>query len=412
MRSSFGTRPRIALLAALLPALLVGCESDPTVPGPPRLLEPVVLREIGHGEITARYTGELWVREGVAYTTTWGRREESGNTVYVWDVASPQPVLVDSVRVADAVTLGDVQVSDDGRLLAVAIEHYPTGGLALYSLSDPRSPRLVHRIDIGAGVHTAQLARVGGRLYAFMSVNAIYALGEERPSRLVVADVTDPTSPAIVLDQAMGEPFVHDVFVRDGYLFTALWDEGLAIWDIGAEGGSPASPRRLGTVLTVGGNVHNVWWVHDPVTGSRKYAVVGEEGPGNVGEGRSSGDVHVVDVSDMRTPVEVGFYTVEGAGTHNFSVDEARGVLCAAYYNGGIRALDLRGDLGSCATDERDSLGRCDLRLAGREVGIGLAEAPTYVWGVQQVGDRLYASDMRAGLRVLDLAPLYAALGR
>ena len=37
------------------------------------------------------------------------------------------------------------------------------------------------------------------------------------------------------------------------------------------------------------------------------------------------------------------------AGTHNFWVDEPSGILYAAYYNGGVRALDVRGDLGACA---------------------------------------------------------------
>lgn len=398
----------------ILPLLLgfAACSETPTDPVIVRPLEPVVLQEIGHGQIRSRYTAELWVRGGIAYTTTWGRREALGNTFFIWNVDQPQPQLVDSVRVDDAATLGDVQVSDDGSLLAIAFENGAAGGgLGLYSLADPRSPKAIARVDPGVGVHTAELARVNGRLYAFMSLNPTFSV-PGTPARLMVVDVTDPTAPVEVLDREMGRPVVHDVFVRDGYLFTALWDEGLAIWDIGAEGGSPGDPRRLGTVKTVGGNVHNVWWVHDPVSGVKRYALVGEEGPGSASRGTSSGDVHVVDVSDKRNPVEVAFYTVQGAGTHNFWVDEARGVLYAAYYNGGVRALDLRGDLADCAADERDSLGRCDLRLAGREVGIGLADVPSFVWGVQQVGDRLYASDMHAGLRVLDLAALYAALER
>ena len=36
-----------------------------------------------------------------------------------------------------------------------------------------------------------------------------------------------------------------------------------------------------------------------------------------------------------------------GAGAHNFSVDEAKGLLYAAYYNAGVRVLDVRGDLGA-----------------------------------------------------------------
>ena len=102
---------------------------------------------------------------------------------------------------------------------------------------------------------------------------------------------------------------------------------------------------------TLGGEVHNIWWYHD-ATGGKKYAFVGEEGPGSIGSS-SRGDIHVVDVSDLTKPREVALYHVDGAGTHNFSVDEVNGVLYAAYYNGGVRAIDVRGDLGSCPASQQ-----------------------------------------------------------
>jgi hypothetical protein len=198
----------------------------------------------------------------------------------------------------------------------------------------------------------------------------------------------------------MGSPFVHDVFVRDGVLFTALWSDGLAIWDIGGagHGGTPSHPVRLGTVATRGGQVHNVWWLHDPVTGAKRYALVGQESGGQIGSS-SAGDVHVVDVSDFANPREVAFYHVPGAGTHNFSVDEPAGVLYAAYYNGGVRAIDVRGDLGACTAAQQDDFARCDLSLMDRELATGLtANGGVYVWGVQVVGDFVYASDMLNGI--------------
>jgi hypothetical protein len=156
-------------------------------------------------------------------------------------------------------------------------------------------------------------------------------------------------------------------------------------------------------VHTVNGEVHNVWWYHD-TNGSKHFAFVGEEGPGTIGS-RSSGDIHVVDVSDPSSPKEVAFYHVDGAGTHNFSVDEANGVLYAAYYNGGVRAIDVRGDLGTCPASAKVGTGnpaviRCDLRLMGRELAVGLLDAPrsVYVWGVQYAGGDVYASDMLNGI--------------
>jgi hypothetical protein len=197
----------------------------------------------------------------------------------------------------------------------------------------------------------------------------------------------------------MGSPFVHDVFVRDGILITALWNEGIRIWDIGGAGqGSPGNPIALGSLLTTGGEAHNVWLFHNQVTGEKRYVFVGQEGPGQVGV-FSSGDIHVVDVTSFAQPHEVAFYHLDGAGTHNFSVDEFRGILYAAFYNGGVRAIDVTGDLSSCDAADKSPDGRCDLGKAGRELAHGLGSAgPVYVWGVQYAGTNVYASDMLNGI--------------
>ena len=107
----------------------------------------------------------------------------------------------------------------------------------------------------------------------------------------------------------------------------------------------------------------------------------------------------MVDVSNFASPREVAFFHLDGAGTHNFSVDEVRGILYAAYYNGGVRAIDITGDLSSCDAADRSVDGRCDLAKMGRELAHGLQDQePVYVWGVQLSGGRLYASDMLNGL--------------
>jgi hypothetical protein len=204
----------------------------------------------------------------------------------------------------------------------------------------------------------------------------------------------------------VGLPYTHDTFVRDGLLYLGLWDAGVAIWDIGGGslGGTPTSPKEIGRLLTVNGHVHNIWWLKDPVTHIDRYAFIGEESPGSIGSS-SSGDIHVVDVSNMSAPKEVAYYTVAGAGTHNFSVDEPNGILYAAYYNGGVRALDVRGDLGTCTTAQKSTplhstVPLCDLRKMGRELGVGLLDKgnSVYVWGVQYVGGLVYASDMQNGI--------------
>ncbi|MEO8335921.1 MAG: hypothetical protein ABI664_13165 [bacterium] len=366
---------------------------------------PVTMSVLGRGDFKpVRTTGEIFVRGTTAYTTTWGNSAAEASAFYIWDVSTDVPRLVDSVKVGNAQTLGDVAVSDDGGLLVVAAEYNP-GAILVYSLTEPRKPVLLSRFSSPQtifGVHTAEIGRVNGKLYAFLGVDPGSGVG----SQLTIVDLSTPANPQQVYSTIIGTPYVHDSFMRDGLLYLGLWNAGVAIWDIGGGslGGTPAAPKEIGRVQTVNGHVHNIWWLKDPVTGITRYAFIGEESPGSLGAS-SSGDIHVVDVSTMSAPKEVAFYTVAGAGTHNFSVDEPNGILYAAYYNGGVRALDVRGDLGTCTAAQRSTplngtVALCDLRKMGRELGIGLLDRgnSVYVWGVQYLGGMVYASDMQNGI--------------
>jgi len=414
LRASRNPSWRRSLLALALWA--TGCGSDPIDPNPQPVEPPTPadLAIVGRGALTNRYTAEVWVHGNYGYTSTWGSRGTppvTGNAIFIWDVRGSAPQLVDSVIVAPLEpgvairTTGDVQVSDDGTLLVFPTELAP-GSVEIYSLTDPVRPRLISRFtspNITRGVHTCELQRIDGRLYAFLSVNS----SSTHPSRLMIVDLSDPLAPREVLVRNMGNPFIHDVFVRDGLLFTALWNDGLVIWDIGGggRGGSLANPIEVGRVVTRDGEVHNAWWFHDPTNGSKRYVFVGQEGSASL-FASSSGDIHVVDIANPSSPREVAVFSVPGAGTHNFSVDEARGFLYAAYYNGGVQVLDVRGDLGSCTSAQRTLDGRCDLRLMNRLVATGAISggASVFVWGVQHVGGAVYASDMLNGLVKLQAA--------
>jgi len=383
---------RLTIFACAL--FLIACGSDNPVEQKKTSTDLAVL---GEGLVPERYSAEIWVQGNVAYTTTWGNRSAPGNAVKIWDVSGDVPILVDSLIVPGASTLGDIQASDDGQLLIVATEFAPGGSIIIYSLADPIKPAFISRYNTqltAPGVHTAEVQRVNGKLYAFLSVDP----QSGNPARLVIVDLSDPAAPTQVFTATMGNPFVHDVFVRDGILITALWNNGITIWDIGGVGaGTVANPIALGSITTIP-DAHNVWWFHNAITGEKRYVFVGEEGPGAIGV-QSSGDIHVVDVTSFAAPHEVAFFHVDGAGTHNFSVDEQRGILYAAYYNGGVRAIDVTGDLSSCAATEKRGDGKCDLAKMGRELARGpTGKGSVYIWGVQLIGQRLYASDMLNGI--------------
>ncbi|HEX4935385.1 MAG TPA: hypothetical protein VFV33_19525 [Gemmatimonadaceae bacterium] len=401
-------RSLLAPIATLLAAC--GGSDDPPVTAPPvqNPAQPVVMTVSGRGAITDRYTAEVWVHGGYAYTSTWwcnGCQRTAGNAIFIWDVKGAAPTLVDSVivpPVANGVpvrTTGDVQVSDDGKLLVIPTELAP-GSLEVYDLTNPTRPRALSRFtspNIQRGVHTAELQRVAGTLYAFLSVNS----ASTHRSRLLIVDLSDPANPREVMFRDMGNPFIHDVYVRDGILFTALWNDGMVMWDIGGggKGGTVQNPIEITRLLTVNGQVHNIWWLRDASTGAKRYAIIGEEGAARLFD-QSSGDIHVVDLENLAAPREVAFYSVAGAGTHNFSVDENRKLLYAAYYNAGVHVLDLSGNPGTCTLDQKGPDGRCDMKKAGRLVATGVFETarPVFVWGVQYTGDAVYASDMLNGL--------------
>jgi hypothetical protein len=89
----------------------------------------------------------------------------------------------------------------------------------------------------------------------------------------------------------------------------------------------------------------------------------------------------------------VAFFHVNGAGTHNFWMDEERQILYAAYYNAGVIALDVSGTLsGNLSTQGRV--------LSQIKPG---GNGNTYTWGVQLANGSLYAIDMLSGLWQLGL---------
>ncbi|MBK8250280.1 MAG: hypothetical protein IPK85_23235 [Gemmatimonadetes bacterium] len=404
-----------SLVLPLLVVALAACSGDkapgtPVTPPPDPVTPPTpsVITVAGRGTATARYNAEVWIHGAYGYTSTWGTRTvggigRPGNVIYIWDVRPATPLLVDSLSIPAVGTLGDVQVSSDGRYLVVPSEPGP-GYLFTFDLADPVRPRLISTFFTDKstrGIHTAELQTIGGKLYAFASINT----GNGHPARMMIVDLSTPTAPREVWTLDITGSFVHDVFVRDGLLFTAQWNNGMVVHDIGGggRGGSINAPVLLGGVATAGGKVHNIWWLHDGT--NKRFAFIGEEGPATLFTS-SSGDIHVVDISNLAAMREVAFLNVPGAGTHNFSVDETNGYLYAAYYNGGVQALDVRGDLSTCAANQRAADGRCDLRLMGRLKAVGLLDqnAPVFIWGVHFTGGSLYASDMING--IWKLAPL------
>jgi hypothetical protein len=382
-----------AAASAMLLLAISGCGSEdddggPIDPPPPP--SSLTLSIAGGGDnVPDRYTSDLWVHGDYAYTGTWGgsfRNGNAGNALKIWALdADGSPSLADSVIVPNIGTVSDVEVSADGAVLMFSAEQDANQGLYLYSLADPAAPAFLDSVHVPTGLHTATFGEIDGRRYAFTAKNP-------PDPALEIFDVTDPENILPAASVPIPDNYgIHDTYVRDGLAFVFAWDSGVFIYDVGngIRGGSPTAPEVVSELVTAGNgvspSVHNGWWFHNPVTDEARYLFIGQEGPGIVGQS-ASGDIHVVDVSDLEHPEEVASFRLPGAGAHNFWMDEARQILYAAYYNGGVVALDVSGTLSGDLSD----------RLLDRiEPG---GSGNTFTWGVQLANGSLYASDMLSGL--------------
>lgn len=336
---------------------------------------------LGRGEVTDRFTSDLWLFGDHGYTGTWSTRtgpggvSRPGNTLYAWDISDPtRPVRTDSV-VVDARTVNDVKVSADGALAVLSREASNAGtmGITILDLSDPAHPSVVTDFTDATFIPGIHNVWIEGD-YVYLAVD-----GAAADRGLRVVDLRDPAAPAIVASFHAGSSFLHDVYVRDGLAFLSHWDAGLVILDVGngIRGGSPSSPVEVSRI-GLDGNTHNAWYW--PETG---YVFVGEE------DFSKPGIMHVVDASDLTDPRRVASFRVQGTTPHNFWLDEDRGILYSAWYEQGLHALDVTGEL----------LGPLDRQ--GREIASVRYAPDTRTWAPQLHRGVVWVSDINSGLVAL-----------
>ncbi len=342
---------------------------------------------IGAGVVTDRYTSDLWIHGNYAYTGTWGQRTlggtvSLGDQLHVWDISSPTNPVRTSTLSVEARTVNDVKVRSDGTLGILTHEASTDGlnGVTVLDLTDPAQPTVASRFTTGLenGVHNAWLEGD----YAYLAVDGT-------GSGLRVLDLSDPSSPTTVASFYAGSSFLHDVYVRDGIAFLAHWDAGLILLDVGngMAGGSPTNPVEISRIADLGGQTHNAWYW--PATG---YIFVGEE------DFATPGHMRVIDASDLANPRVIGSFAVPGSTPHNFWLDEANAVLYLAWYENGLRAVDVSGVL----MGELDRQGREFFGVVYNGVGTGCSSASgTCAWAPQAHQGLVYVSDLNAGLVVL-----------
>ena len=374
----------------------------------------------GHGLVKDVYTSDLWVWAGVgefegkdfAVTGTWGANGEA----YFWDVTDPaNMVTIDTVKV-DARTVNDVKVSADGRIAVISREGASNrkNGLVILDVSNPFDVKILSVFDheMTGGVHNV-----------FIYDNHIYGVNNGR--KFDVINIEDPTNPHRVGIYELGTPghSIHDIWIEDGIGYSSNWQDGVHAIDLGgltrnesnmpminanpllkaAGQGSPGNPLPLASMPDRTGRNHAAFPFLSQSTGTF-YIIAGDESfptgftVSAVGLAKAAGGFHFMNFSDPADPHEDALYQVPEAGSHNLWVEGD--VLYAAFYQGGLRVLDISGEL----------LG--DLYKQGREIAYFLSESKEgmyvnapMVWGPQPYKGLIFFTDMNSGLYALRLVP-------
>jgi hypothetical protein len=321
-------------------------------------------------------------------------------------------IIIDTITV-DARTVNDVKISEDGRVGVITREGASNrkNGFVILDVSDPYNVTISaeYNDDMTGGVHNV-----------FIYENHVYAVNNGRKYDII--NIDDPSNPFRVGVYELDTPghSIHDVWIENGIAYSSNWSDGVHAVDVGglkfnernrkqieynpllmkAGKGSPANPVHLSSLVDPNGHNHAAFPFKSQST-DKFYIVSGDEWfpwryPGKPRPYQPRGGFHFLDFTDIENPKEEAVYTITEAGSHNHWIKGD--TLYAAYYNGGLRIVDISGEL----------LG--DLYRQGREIAFymtshsdGHIPNSTNVWGTIPYKGYIFYSDMYSGLYCLKL---------
>src|SRR5688500_11263648 len=322
----------------------------------------------GRGNITNVHTSDLWpwtAKDGRDYALvgTWG----GDGYAYVFDISNLSNIVkTDSIKV-DARTINDVTVSPNGRWGALSREGASNrvNGVVILDLANPAHPKVAATFDreLTGGVHNM-----------FATKDHLFAISNG--DKYVIIDMKDITRPQYAGEYDHPDSRVHDVRVDDGLPYSSEWGTGVVAVDVGngKYGGTIQTPKLIATYPTTSGATHEIFPYVQKSTG-KVYLFLGDEimsRQGRVWEGTnympdlfgdqpkrggvpqtSAGYTHIIDFTDPKNPVNIAKYHQEEFGSHDIIVEDD--VMYQAYYDGGLRIVDVSGELvGNLAAQRRE----------------------------------------------------------
>ncbi|MEP6691570.1 MAG: Ig-like domain-containing protein [Gemmatimonadaceae bacterium] len=317
----------------------------------------------GRGTIRNQHSSDLWPwtgKDGRDYCLvgTWG----ADGYAMVFDITDMTKIVkTDSIKV-DARTINDVTVSPDGRYGALSREGASNriNGVVLLDLAVPAHPKIAAGFDqeLTGGVHNM-----------FATNDNLFAVSGG--AKYVIIDTKDIYHPKYVSEYRHPNARIHDLWVHDGIAYSAQGGVGAVVVDVGngKYGGTIEKPKLITTFPINSG--HEIYPYFQKKTG-KVYLFMGDEEmrTGRVWEGTTfalsgpdgkppehgiaqtlGGYTHIIDFTDPMHPKQVAKYHLEDYGSHDIIVQDD--ILYQAYYQGGVRLVDVSGELLGNLADQR-----------------------------------------------------------
>jgi hypothetical protein len=324
-------------------------------------------------------------KDGRDYAYTGTEDPAGGARIYAWDVTDQGRVtLTDSVLLQSA-GVNEITVNADASWALVARKPGVNGpgAITVLDISTPAHPRVLAEFSEGmaGGVAAAWL----------LAPQSIALLAEAASGRLHVVDFADPARPRSVRvwEHKPGAAQINDVWSDGKHAYLAYGAEGLVILDVGDDG-SPSNPKLVSQVSWKNAAASSVFRA-----GRYVYLAENVRGCPDCING-PRGAVRVIDAQRLNEPREVAAFEVPEAGAGHVWVENS--VLYAAYRQGGVRIVDVAGEL------------RRDLYRQGRQAGwfvtsapteSGMGATPSMAVAAMPFKGRLYVVDANSGLWVL-----------
>ena len=350
---------------------------------------------------------------------------------YTMDAAYTLQETSDCVREAKA--LGLFKGADASQLAIDPFGDFGRAGIGTYiaEITNPARPRTVSYVASPKGAHNMTVHPSGRYLYE--SNSNLYTTAAD--AGIEVFDISRFRAPKPVAKLALPPtPGLgsesHDItFNRKGTrAYSAALSQSAII-----NTENPANPKLVSVIVDPTINVHHQAdpaTLTDKTTGQKRdFLFIEDEFVGALGTGQCpNGGVHVFDVTGPleNAPVKVGYWNIDeiretDAGitntglsdppfgaismhsctAHVFNIHESQSLMTIAFYNGGVRVVDLSGVVGA-------ALGKN---------GVGMKQLGYYrfpdsnTWAVKapfasRNGFYLYGNDQQRGFDVYRYTPV------